>query len=266
VISQVTVRKTETQQSTSTVQTYTADEQMRNRVVSKSDELALLKNAANPVQQSEQTEMLPVVDAKPMTVQAENTTAETVEIVAAPETAQLNTGADTDNGDAALNAQQAAVMNDQQTAAPEAPVVFTRADGTEITVKRDEVIRQVVTNVVEQTTNAEGDTEYSITLEPHDLGSITVRMTKTADGTFTVSITAENARTQRIIEESGMALQNSLKQNGIELESWQTVNESEQQERAEDYNGSSKNPYYQEEQSENEDAEDTSFAEMISAM
>ena len=129
-------------------------------------------------------------------------------------------------------------------------------------------LKQVADNIIQQatSTNEVGETEYSVTLDPEDLGSITIRMTKTADGTFNVSITAENARTQRIIDESGLAIQNSLRQSGIELESWQTVNESEQQERAEDYNGSSKNPYHQQEQQETDDAEDTSFAELISAM
>ena len=257
IISQVSVRKTDEQpaQQGGTAQVYTADEQMRSRVVSKAEELAILKNAAEPVQQTEQPEAIPVTEAKAMP-----------EMNIASDTAAKSESS-TNNADSRQSGTQPAViLNAPQTAMPEATVVITRADGTEIAVKPEEIIEQVVTKVVEQTTNADGDTEYSVTLEPEDLGSITVRMTKTADGTFTVSITAENARTQRIIEESAMALQNSLKQNGIELESWQTVNESEQQERAEDYNGSSKNPYYREEQSENEDAEDTSFAEMISAV
>ena len=198
-------------------QEFRTDETVKNRMVVKSDELMMLKNASKPVADNE---------------------------AAATQAAMIPQGKE------------------------QLPVVFTRADGTEFAVKPEEILKQVADNIIQhtETANAEGNTEYSVTLTPEDLGSITVRMTKTADGTFSVSITADNARTQRIIEESGLAIQNSLKQNGIELESWQTVNESEQQERAEDYNGSSKNPYYQEEQSENDEAEDTSFAEMISAM
>ena len=199
-------------------QEFRTDETVKNRMVVKSDELMMLKNASKPA---------------------------------------------VDNEAAATQAAMIPQGNTEQL-----PVVFTRADGTEFAVKPEEILKQVADNIIQhtETANAEGNTEYSVTLTPEDLGSITVRMTKTADGTFSVSITADNARTQRIIEESGLAIQNSLKQNGIELESWQTVNESEQQERAEDYNGSSKNPYYQEEQSENDEAEDTSFAEMISEM
>ncbi len=220
VISEVRVTK-EPQSQQTEQQSFTATQDIRTgestkgRVVSKSDELMMLKNAAKPT------------EAQPEAMQT-----------VIPQGIEQPT------------------------------VIYTRTDGTQLEVKPEEVLKQVADNIIQQaaSTNAEGETEYSVTLTPEDLGSITVRMTKTVDGTFNVSITADNARTQRIIEESGLAIQNSLRQNGIELESWQTVNESEQQERAEDYNGSSKNPYYHEEQSENEEAEDTTFAELISAM
>ncbi len=255
IISQVTVKKTEAQQPVQqsyTAQVYSADEQARGRLVVKTDELAMLKSAKTVDENT-------TAQAKLTALTAEGDT----EI---PVTAVLSDSGKGVQTEVNPDTQQAAMMAAQQTAAPEAPVVIQRADGTEVVIRPDEVVRQVIDNVVQQTETVEGDTEYSMTLNPEDLGSITVRMTKTADGTFTVSITAENARTQRIIEENGFALQNSLRQNGIELENWQTVTESEQRSRAEDYNGSSKNPYYHEEQSENDDAEDTSFAEIISAM
>ncbi len=251
IISEITVKKPELQQTAqqmSIAQTVSTDIPAKGRMVSKSDELALLKNSVKTVE----AELTVVTEVKAETSVEVNVNTETE--------------SNTQNG-ADLNSQASAMMNAPQSTVADAPVVFTRADGTEVTVKPTEVIEQVVTNIVEQTTSAEGDTEYSVTLTPEDLGSITVKLTKAADGSLTVSITADNARTQRIIEENGLALQNSLRQNGIELESWQTVNESQQEARAQDYNGSSKNPYYREEDnSENADADDTSFAELISAM
>ena len=92
-------------------------------------------------------------------------------------------------------------------------------------------------------------------------------MTKTADGAVSVTISAENARTQRILEQHSELMQSNLKDSGINLESWQTVRESQQEAYAQDYNGSSKNPYHREEpQHKPDDGDDTSFAELIAAM
>lgn len=219
VITDYTVKKSEPeQQSYNTQQTAVVESPAKNRLVSKSDELMMLKNAAKPVAEADAT------------------------------------------------AQPAEMA--QTTMAAQLPVVFTRTDGTEIEVRPDEIIQQVTANIIEQAAeNADGDTEYSLTLNPEDLGSITVKLTKTVEGSLSVSIMAENARTQRIIDQNSAAIQQGLRQNGIELESWQTVTESQHENRAEDYNGSSRNPYYSaEENSENVDEEDNSFAELISAM
>lgn len=225
IISEVRVTKGE-QSAESKVpeQTFVSQEMVtgenaKSRVVVKSDELMMLKNAAKPVNE---------------TVHAAN-------------------GAELAASTAAISEQL--------------PVVFARTDGTEVLVKPQEIVQQVTENIVQQATTSEGDTEYSITLSPEDLGSITVKLTKAVDGSLSVSIMADNAKTQRIIEENGYAIQNNLKQNGIELESWQTVNESNHEARAEDYSNSSRNPYYHaEENTDSEDEEDTSFAELISAM
>ncbi len=147
-------------------------------------------------------------------------------------------------------------------------IVFARADGTEVEVKPEEVVHQVAEDIITQAPAAEdGGTEYSVTLNPEDLGSITVKLTKAVDGSLSVSIMADNAKTQRIIEQNGAAIQQELRSNGIELAEWQTVGESQHENRAEDYNGSSKNPYYRgEDNSDSGDDEDNSFAELISAM
>ena len=160
------------------------------------------------------------------------------------------------------------VQTQPQTAQPEAPVVFARADSGEVQVKPAEVVKQVADRLIERASDLkEGETEYTVTLEPQDLGRITVRMTKTADGAVSVSIAAENSRTLRIIEENGAHIQDSLKQNGVQLENWQTVSESRQDMHAEDYQSSSRTPYQERESNKQEDdSDDKSFAEIIASM
>lgn len=150
----------------------------------------------------------------------------------------------------------------------ESPVVFTRQDGAEITVKPSEVAQQVSGKITERAADLkEGDVEYSITLDPEDLGRITVRMIKTADGAVSVSIAAENSKTMKIIEDNGSAIQDTLRQNGVQLENWQTVSESRQEPQAQDYQGSSKNPYRENENHRQDDDRDgESFAEIIASM
>ena len=150
----------------------------------------------------------------------------------------------------------------------ESPVIFTRQDGAEVTVKPSEVAQQVSGKITERAADLkEGDVEYSITLDPEDLGRITVRMTKTADGAVSVSIAAENSKTMKIIEDNGSAIQNTLRQNGVQLENWQTVSESRQEPQAQDYQGSSKNPYRESENHRQDDDRDgESFAEIIASM
>ena len=150
----------------------------------------------------------------------------------------------------------------------ESPVIFTRQDGAEVTVKPSEVAQQVSGKITERAADLkEGDVEYSITLDPEDLGRITVRMTKTADGAVSVSIAAENSKTMKIIEDNGSAIQDTLRQNGVQLENWQTVSESRQEPQAQDYQGSSKNPYRESENHRQDDDRDgESFAEIIASM
>lgn len=150
----------------------------------------------------------------------------------------------------------------------ESPVIFTRQDGAEVTVKPSEVAQQVSGKITERAADLkEGDVEYSITLDPEDLGRITVRMTKTADGAVSVSIAAENSKTMKIIEDNCSAIQDTLRQNGVQLENWQTVSESRQEPQAQDYQGSSKNPYRENENHRQDDDRDgESFAEIIASM
>lgn len=166
----------------------------------------------------------------------------------------------TDDSAAQTLAQPQGIISDK-------PVIFTREDGSEVSVKPADVAQQIVDRLVERTEGLkEGETEYSITLTPEDLGRITVKMTKTADGAVSVSIAAENSRTLRILEDNGTAIQDSLRQNGVQLENWQTVSESQQETRSQDYQGSSKNPYREAERHNQDDEDGESFAEIIASM
>ncbi len=165
-----------------------------------------------------------------------------------------------DDSAAQTLAQPQGILNDK-------PVIFARADGSEVTVKPADVAQQVADRLIERTEGLEeGETEYSITLTPEDLGRITVKMTKTADGAVSVSIAAENSRTLRILEDNGTAIQDALKHNGVQLENWQTVSESQQETRSQDYQGSSKNPYREAEHDHQKDEDGESFAEIIASM
>lgn len=136
--------------------------------------------------------------------------------------------------------------------------------------RQEEVVRQaaalVKTAVTENAADTE-KTEYTLTLDPEDLGKITVKLSKAADGAVSVTVAAEKTATQRILEQNSAMLQDSLKNSGVRLESWQTVNGSRQENYAQDYNGSSKNPYYREEKQRRPDEDDGStFADLIAAM
>lgn len=149
------------------------------------------------------------------------------------------------------------------------PIVFTRADGTEIEVKPSDIVDQAVKLVEKAITDAKEQSEYSLILNPEELGKITVKLIKAADGAVSVTIAAENAHTQRVLEQHSELMQNNLRSNGINLESWQTVNESRQETFAQDYNGSSKNPYFRRDDaqsSDDNDQADRTFADIIASM
>lgn len=150
----------------------------------------------------------------------------------------------------------------------EAPVVFTREDGSEVSVKPAEVISQTQTRIIDTAKQmTEDETEYSMVLNPEELGRITVKLTKNADGAVSVTIAAENSRTQQLLEQHSSIMQDNLRNSGVRLENWQTVSESQQEAHAEDYRGSSKNPYYRDD-ADNADKEDDGedFASIMAAM
>ena len=150
----------------------------------------------------------------------------------------------------------------------DSPIVLRKEDGSEIEVRPSDVIEQTAKLVEKAVTENDDKTEYSLVLNPEELGKITVKLTKAADGAISVTIAAENARTQRIIEQHSDLMQSNLRSNGVNLESWQTVNERQQETLAQDYNGSSKNPYYRDDDNNAEENSDdkSTFAEIIASM
>lgn len=158
-----------------------------------------------------------------------------------------------------------------QTASPltsEQPIVFTRADGTRFEVNPNEIVDQTARIIETAIKETQQQSEYSLVLNPEELGRITVKLIKAADGAVSVTIAAENAHTQRVLEQHSELMQSNLRANGTNLASWQTVNESRQETYAQDYNGSSKNPYFRRDDAQHtdEDNTDTTFADIIAAM
>ena len=150
----------------------------------------------------------------------------------------------------------------------ESTVILRRDNGEMLVVSQKEVVSQVQKLVEQIISENREQNEYSLVLNPEELGKITVKMTKAADGAVSVTIVAENARTQRILEQNSELMQTNLKNSGVNLENWQTVNETQQNPGAQDYKGSAKNPYSEQENhsDEEQDEDGKSFADIIAAM
>lgn len=148
------------------------------------------------------------------------------------------------------------------------PIVFTRADGSRLEIRPTEIVDQTMRIIEQAIQETKEQSEYSLVLNPEELGRITVKLIKAADGAVSVTIAAENAHTQRVLEQHSELMQNNLRNNGINLEHWQTVNESRQEAYAQDYSGSSKNPYFRRDDAQNDDEDngDRTFADIIAAM
>lgn len=150
----------------------------------------------------------------------------------------------------------------------ESTVILRRDNGEMLVVSQKEVVSQVQKLVEQIISENREQNEYSLVLNPEELGKITVKMTKAADGAVSVTIVAENARTQRILEQNSELMQTNLKNSGVNLENWQTVNETQQNPGAQDYKGSAKNSYSAQENNsdEEQDEDGKSFADIIAAM
>ena len=93
-------------------------------------------------------------------------------------------------------------------------------------------------------------------------------MTKTADGAVSVSIAAENSKTMKIIEDNGSLYRTRSDRTAFSLRTGRpSANPVEERRQAQDYQGSSKNPYRENENHRQDDDRDgESFAEIIASM
>ena len=222
-----------------------------SKVEVKTSEVSEQKTAAEMPEKTEQTAEIP--EFRQRTESVKSTVSEELEMLK--------------NAKAKPVSEQNAPVNAQNPLNSDSPIVFRREDG-EVSVRPSEIVSQAMKAVETAVSENKEQTEYSLVLNPEELGRITVKMTKTADGAVSVTIAAENARTQRVLEQHSELMQSNLKDSGVNLESWQTVRESQQEAYAQDYNGSSKNPYFtQQNQGDNQDDDDEkSFADIIAAM
>ncbi len=112
-----------------------------------------------------------------------------------------------------------------------------------------------------------GETEFTMVLNPESLGKITVKLV-TVGEKVAVQITAENPETGRLLEARTENLQAVLRDNGVELERYQVVSERDEAElMQENYDGSSKNPYGRQEEQENgENDEGESFFDLLQSI
>ncbi len=92
-------------------------------------------------------------------------------------------------------------------------------------------------------TMKDGDTEFTMELNPETLGKITVKMVSVG-GKIAVSVTAENEMTRQLLQARTDQVGTALRENGVELERYQVVSEREEAQLMQDsYDGSSRNPY-----------------------
>lgn len=116
------------------------------------------------------------------------------------------------------------------------------------------------------TTLKNGETSFEMTLNPESLGKITVKLV-TVGEKVAVEIVAEKPETAQLLQGRADELQLSLKQNGVELESYQTVVQTNETYQNSNFgeNRKHRNPQYQQPQGEEND-DDISFSELLAIM
>lgn len=143
---------------------------------------------------------------------------------------------------------------------PDAPHV-TAFDSGESGIKQ--VVTQIVTEIMHNLPQKDGETTLMMTLNPESLGRISIKLVENA-GKLSVSIVAENKETAAMLASRYENIQESLRDNGTQLEKYQVVYGAEQDGRAEqqNYDGSSKNPYVRQDE-EHDEGNDGQFRELL---
>lgn len=115
-----------------------------------------------------------------------------------------------------------------------------------------------------------GETSFEMTLNPEGLGKIFVKLT-TVGERIAVQIIAEKPETELLLHNRSAELQTSLKANGVELESYQTVYQAQspykEQNFGENFSREHNNRQPQQEYANNNEDDDTEdFAELLASM
>lgn len=128
-----------------------------------------------------------------------------------------------------------------------------RADAAEVRPPEIQTAEQIIERI---RTMQDDHMEFTMVLNPESLGRITVKLVMAGERTA-VEINAENPETRAILAARSANLQTMLRDNGVELESYQVVSEHEDaQFLHQNYEGSSKNPYSRNDSGEDEKHED----------
>lgn len=80
-----------------------------------------------------------------------------------------------------------------------------------------------------------GESRVEIQLTPESLGSVTVELTRSGDGTLSIILNAESSRTQSLLEKHSVGLQEFLMNNGQERVQIEVNNAQESQYRQQDF-------------------------------
>ncbi len=135
---------------------------------------------------------------------------------------------------------------------------------TEITVEAPLPEQQLTDEILSkpETLNG-GRTEFTMELNPENLGKITVRLVS-EEGRIDVSVTADKESTRQLLESRAENIGTALKNSGVELERYQVVtNRENAQLSQETYDGSSKNPYGRDDENPNEEEHGEEFLEIL---
>lgn len=134
--------------------------------------------------------------------------------------------------------------------AADAPVSRTLPTGGTVSRVVTQIVNQILSNVPEKGQ----ETTLTVTLNPETLGKISLKLVENA-GKISVTITAENKETAAILASRAESVQESMRDQGTQLEKYQVVYGAEQDGKAEqqNYEGSSKNPYVRDISEESDD-------------
>lgn len=106
-----------------------------------------------------------------------------------------------------------------------------------------------------------GESKVEIQLTPESLGSVKVELTRSADGTLSVILSAENSRTGNLLEKHSNALQNLLMNNGqervqVEVHNAQESQQHQQHDFADGHNGNQEGRQQEQQDREQPNAQD----------